>query len=83
MLRYILKDILDCPVDSRFIVCVVANGANLERGNYYAEKALTFADELKWAGLEIESWRMIRRINQVNIPIKMKNVSRCQFVDAF
>ncbi len=58
MLRYILKDILDCPVDSRFIVCVVANGANLERGNYYAEKALTFADELKWAGLEIESWKM-------------------------
>ncbi len=58
MSRYILEDILDCPVNSRFIVCVSADGANLERGDYYAEKALIIADEIKRAGLETESWRM-------------------------
>jgi hypothetical protein len=93
LLRYILKDILDCPVDSRFIVCVAANGANLECGNYYAEKALTIADGLKRCGLEINSWRMTGRkyifiqgkLDQSShySYIKMKSVSRRQFVDAF
>ncbi len=61
MSRYILEDILDCPVNSRFMVCVSADGANLERGDYYAEKALIIADKIKWAGLETESWRMSGR----------------------
>ncbi len=56
--RYILEEILDCPVDSCFIICIATNGANLERGNYYAVKALTIADKLKQAGLEIELWKM-------------------------
>jgi hypothetical protein len=85
---------LDCPVDSRFIVwCVAANGANREHGNYYAEKALTIADKLKQAGLDIESWRLTEqeyiviqgKLDQSShySDIKMKSVSRRQFVDAF
>ncbi len=92
-MRYNLKDLLDCPVNSCFIVCVAANGANLEHGNYIAEKDLTIADKLKQTELEIETWRMagqkyivVRgKLDQSNhySDVKMKSVSRRQFVDVF
>jgi hypothetical protein len=57
--RYILEDILDCPVNSCFIiVCLAANGDNLECGDYFTEQAVTNTHELKWAGLETKLWRM-------------------------
>jgi hypothetical protein len=93
MSRYILEDILDCPVNSCLMVCVSADRANLERGDYYAEKALIIADKIKRAGLETESWRMSGRRYIViqgildrsshYSDIKIKSVSRRQFVDAF
>ncbi len=57
--RYVLKDTLDCPVGSHFIVCVAADGAGeYERGAYYSKKAGIIANDLKWAGLDSEWWRM-------------------------
>ncbi len=90
---YILEDILDCPVNSHFIVCLASDRGNLERGDYYAKKAETISHKLKWAGLETESWRMTGQryiIIQGKLDrsshysdIKMKSASRRQFVDAF
>ncbi len=46
LLRYVLKDILDCPVDSCFIVCIAVDEGDLEQGTYYAEKAKIVASDL-------------------------------------
>jgi hypothetical protein len=56
--QFILEDILDCPINSHFIVCIAANGANLKHGDICTEKDSTIADKLKRAGLEIKLWRM-------------------------
>ena len=56
--HYILEDILDCPVGSRFILCVAADGGQLEREDYYTDKANTNANQLNQAGLDTEWWRM-------------------------
>ncbi len=43
--RYILEDLLDCPVGSQFIVCNATYSANLEHGDYYSDKAKTIVNE--------------------------------------
>jgi hypothetical protein len=93
MSRYILEDLLDCPVNSHFMVCVSPDGTNLERGDYYVEKATMIADKLKRDGLETELWRMSGRKyiviqgmldrSSYFSDIKMKSISMRQFVDAF
>jgi hypothetical protein len=62
LLRYVpLEVILDCPVESRFIVCIAVDGGDLEQGAYSAEKAKIIARDLKQAGLDAEWWRMSRK----------------------
>jgi hypothetical protein len=93
MSRYILEDLLDCPVNSHFMVCVSADSTNLEHGDYYAKKATMIANKLKCAGLETKLWRisgqkyivihgMLDRSSHF-FDIKLKSISRRQFVDAF
>jgi hypothetical protein len=92
--RYVLKDILDCPACSRFIVCLAADEGKHERGAYYSEKARIIAsDDLKRVGLPVESWRMSTKkyiIVQGKFKrsldysdIKMKSMSTRQFRDVF
>ena len=91
--RYVLEDILDCPVGSRFIVCIVAEETNDERSNYYLETARVLQIELKRHKLLVETWRMsgkryliiqgrIDRSSHYN-DIKMKSLSQRQFGDSF
>ena len=56
--RYVLEDILDCPVGSRFIVCIVAEETNDQRSIYYVDTARVLQIELKRHGLLVETWRM-------------------------
>jgi hypothetical protein len=57
--RYVLEDILDCPIGSRFIVCIATDRAGeYERGSYFSEKARIIASDLKRVGLDLEWWRM-------------------------
>jgi hypothetical protein len=91
--HYILEDIFDCPVGSRFIVCIANDGANLERGEYYLDKAKTIANEVQRSKGNCEHWRMYERryfIQQACLDrsshyseIKMKAVLQHQFVDTF
>jgi hypothetical protein len=37
--RYVLEDILDCPVGSRFIICIAAEDNDDDRCHYYSETA--------------------------------------------
>jgi hypothetical protein len=90
---YILEDVLDCPVGSQFLMCISADTGDFERGAYYSKMAHLIASEIKLAGIEAEWWKMLGRkfiVLQGIIKrsshfsdIKMKSVSRCQFVDAF
>ncbi len=60
--RYVLEDILDCPVGCRFIICIAADNTNDDAwGGYYAERASAIATDLKREGLPVESWRMTRK----------------------
>jgi hypothetical protein len=61
LLRYILEDILDCPVGSQFIVCIATDGANLEHEEYYSDKAKTNANEVQRSKRNCEHWRMYGR----------------------
>ncbi len=91
--RYVLEDILDCPVQSRCIVCIAIDVLDLEHGGYYAEKAKIIASELKQAGPDAKWWRMLGKkylISQGKIDwslhysdIKMKSLGKHQFIDAF
>jgi hypothetical protein len=91
--RYILEDLLDCPIGSRFIVCIATDAEDLERGEYFSNKAQTIANEICWAKGDCEYWRMYGRhyfVRQARLvhsshysDIKMKAVSQRQFVDAF
>jgi hypothetical protein len=84
---------LDCPVGSRFLVCIYADASDFERGSYYSKTAHLIASELKLVGIEAKWWKMsgrkfivlqgiIKRSSHFS-DIKMKSVSRRQFVDAF
>jgi hypothetical protein len=92
--RYVLENILNCPLSSHLIVCIAADGAGeYERGAYYSKKAHLIASDLKWAGLDSEWWRMSSKnyiIIQGKIErsshysdIKMKSLTKRQFIDAF
>jgi hypothetical protein len=93
LLLYVLEDILDCPVDSRFIVCIAVDRGDLEQGTYYAEKAKNVASDLKQAGLDAKWWRMSGKkymviqgkVDQSShySDIKLKSFSKHQFFDAF
>ncbi len=84
---------MNCPVGSRFLLCISADAGDFERGAYCSEKAHLIASELKLGGVEAEWWKMSGRkfiILQGTIErsshflnIKMRSVSRRQFVDAF
>ena len=52
--RYVLEDILDCPVGCRFIVCIAADNNNDDaRGGYYAKRASAIASDLKQEGMPV------------------------------
>jgi hypothetical protein len=55
---YILEDIFDCPVSSRFIACIATDGSDLEHGEYYSNKANTIAKELQMSKVPCEHWKM-------------------------
>jgi hypothetical protein len=91
--RNVLEDILDCPVGSRFIVCIVAEDNDDDRCRYYSETAKVIESELSREGLPVETWRMSSkrylviqgRINRTSHydDIKMKSLSQRQFHNAF
>jgi hypothetical protein len=58
LFRYILEDLLDCPVGSRFIVCIATDAEDLERGEYYSNTAQTIANEICRAKGDCEYWTM-------------------------
>jgi len=90
---YVLEDILDCPVGSRFIVCIVAEDNDDDRCRYYTDTAKIFQSDLSRDGLPVETWRMwsnrylviqgrIDRTSHYD-DIKMKSLSQRQFCHAF
>jgi hypothetical protein len=56
--RYILEDILDCPVGSRFIVCIATEDNDDKRSKYYSETARAIQSDFRSEGLPVETWRM-------------------------
>jgi hypothetical protein len=56
--RYVLEDILDCPVGSRFIVCIATEDNDDEQSRYYLETARAIQSDFKSEGLPVETWRM-------------------------
>ena len=82
---------MNCPVGSRFLLCISADAGDFERGAYCSEKAHLIASELKLAGVEADKMSgrkfivlqgTIERSSHFS-DIKMRSVSRRQFVDAF
>jgi hypothetical protein len=91
--RYILEDILDCPVGSRFIVCIATEDNDDERSKYYSETARAIQSDFRSKGLPVEMWRMsskryfvlqgmITRSSHYD-DISMKILTQRQFRDAF
>jgi hypothetical protein len=90
---YVLEDILDCPVGSRFIVCIAAEDNDVYRSRYFSETAKVIENDLRREGLPVETWRMSSkrylviqgRINRTSHygDIKMKSLSQRQFCNAF
>ena len=91
--QYILEDILDCPVGSRFIVCIAMEDNDDKRSKYYSETARAIQSEFRSKGLPVEMWRisskrylvlqgMIARSSHYN-DIRMKSLTLRQFRDAF
>jgi hypothetical protein len=91
--RYVLEDIFDCPVGSRFSVCIAAEDNDDDRCRYYLETAKVIESDLSREGLPVETWRMsskrylviqgrIDRTSHYN-DIKMKSLSQRQFHNAF
>ena len=91
--RYLLEDILDCPISSRFIVCIGMEDNDNERSKYYSETARAIQSEFRSKGLPVETWRMsskrylvlqgmIARSSHYD-DIRMKSLTLCQFRDAF
>jgi hypothetical protein len=56
--QYAIEDILDCPIGSCFILCLSADGGNLEHGYFYVEKAGTIASKVKCSGHDVNVWNM-------------------------
>jgi len=93
LLQYILEDILDCPVGSRFIVCIVTEDNNDKWSKYYSETARLIQSDFRCKGLPVETWRMSSKrylVLQGRITrsshydnISMKSLTQCQFCDAF
>ncbi len=91
--RYILEDILDCPVGSRFIACIAMEDNDDERSKYYSETARAIQSDLRRQGLPVETWRMSSKrylVLQGRITrslhyddISMKSLTQRQFRDAF
>jgi hypothetical protein len=90
---YVLENILDCPVGSRFIVCIVAEDKDDDRCRYYTDTAKIIKSDLSREGLPVEMWRMLSkrylviqgRIDRTSHydDIKMKSLSQRQFRHAF
>ena len=91
--RYILEDILDCPVGSRFIVCIATEDNDDKRSKYYSETARAIQSDFRSEGLPVETWRMSSKrylVLQGRITrsshyddISMKSLTQRQFRDAF
>ena len=91
--RYVLEDILDCPVGSRFIVCILVEDNNDDWCPYYTDTAKIIESNLSCVGLPVETWRMSSkrylviqgRIDRTSHydDIKMKSLSQRQFCHAF
>ena len=91
--RYVLEDILDCPVGSRFIVCIAAEDNDDNWCRYYMDTAKMIEVDLRRVGLPLETWRMSSKrylVIQGRIDrslhyndIKMKHLTQRQFCDAF
>ena len=91
--RYILEDILDCPVGSRFIVCIATEDNDDKQSKYYSETARLIQSDFRCKGLPIEMWRMSSKrylVLQGRITrsshydnISMKSLTQHQFCDAF
>ena len=90
---YVLEDISDCPVGSRFIVCIAAEDNDDNRCRYYTDTVKIIESDLSREGLPVETWRMsskrylviqgrIDRTSHYN-DIKMKSLSQHQFCHAF
>jgi hypothetical protein len=58
LLRYVLEDILDCHVGSRYIVCIAAEDNDDDRCRYYSETAKVIESDLSREGLPVETWMM-------------------------
>jgi len=91
--RYILEDILDCPVGSSFIVCIATEDNNDKWSKYYSETARLIQSDFRRKSLPVETWRMsskrylvlqgrITRSSLYN-DISMKSITQRQFCDAF
>ena len=93
LLRYILEEILDCPVGSRFIVCIAMEDNDDKRSKYYSETARAIQCDFRSKGLPVETWRMSSKrylVLQGRITrsshyddISMKSLTQRQFRDAF
>ena len=91
--QYILEDILDCPVGSRFIVCIATEDNDDKWSKYYSETARLIQSDFRCKGLPVETWRMsskrylvlqgmITRSSHYD-DISMKSLTLHQFRDAF
>ena len=59
MSRYILEDLLHCPVGSRFIVCIAMDVDNIVHGDFYSDKANTIVNEIRIVNAgNCEFWKM-------------------------
>jgi hypothetical protein len=92
LLRYILEDILDCPIGSRFIVRIATEDNDDERSEYYLETARAIQSDFRSKGLPVETWRMSSKRNLVlqgritrssHYDDSMKSLTQRQFRDAF
>jgi hypothetical protein len=93
LLRYILEEILDCPVGSRFIVCIAMEDNDDKRSKYYSETARAIQCDFRSEGLPVETWRMSSKrylVLQGRITrsshyddISMKSLTQRQFRDVF
>ena len=84
---------MDCPVDSRFIVCIATEDNDDEQSKYYSETARLIQSDFRHKGLPVETWRMSSKrylVLQGRITksahyndISNKSLTQRQFRDAF
>jgi hypothetical protein len=56
--RYVLEDLLSCPVGSRLIVCMRVGATRNPTELSYSEQAMHIVEERKRCGLNSERWHM-------------------------